>query len=95
MLEHELILQSWLQKRKWEVLQHPPLSPHLVPLHFYLFGPFMDFLSGKRFEGQNTIQKTVVQYFKSLGKEHYCEGVFKLVKRLDQYLNTNDDYVEK
>jgi hypothetical protein len=51
-----------------------------VPSDFYLFGPFKNFLSGKRFEGQNTLQKTVVQYFTSLGKEQYHEGMFKLVK---------------
>jgi hypothetical protein len=29
---------------------------------------------------QNALQRTVVQYFTSLGKEPYCEGMFKLVK---------------
>jgi hypothetical protein len=62
---------------------------------FYLFRPFKNFLSGKRFEDQNTLQKTVVQYFKSLGKEHYHEGMFKLLKWWDKCLNANGDYVEE
>jgi histone-lysine N-methyltransferase SETMAR len=66
----------WLQKWKWELLQHPPHSPDLAPSDFYLFEPFKNILSGKRFEDQNTLQKTVVQYFTSLGKEHYREGMF-------------------
>jgi hypothetical protein len=33
------------------------------------------------------LQKTVVQYFTSLGKEHYREGMFKLVKRWDKCMN--------
>jgi hypothetical protein len=37
-------------------------------------------VSGSRFEDQNALQKTVVQYLASLGKEHYHEGMFKLVK---------------
>jgi hypothetical protein len=41
------------------------------------------------------IARTVVQYFTSLGKEPYCEGMFKLVKRWDKCLNANNDYVEK
>jgi histone-lysine N-methyltransferase SETMAR len=69
-----------LQKWKWEVLQHPPHSLDLAPSDFYLFGPFKNFLSGKRFEDQNTLQKTVVQYVISLGKEHYHKEMFKLVK---------------
>jgi hypothetical protein len=36
-----------------------------------------------------------VQYFTSLGKEHYHEGMFKLVKQWDKCLNANDEYVEK
>jgi hypothetical protein len=36
-----------------------------------------------------------VQYFTSLGKEPYCEGMFKLVKWWDKCLNANNDYVEK
>jgi hypothetical protein len=52
-----------------------------VPSDFYLFGPFKNFLSRKRFKDQNAFQKTVVQYFTSLGMEHYREGMFKLVKR--------------
>jgi hypothetical protein len=41
------------------------------------------------------IAKTVAQYFTSLGKERYSEGMFRLVKRCDKNLNSNGDYVEK
>jgi hypothetical protein len=85
---------AWLQKRKWEVLQHPLHSPDLALSLFYNFWPFKNFLSGKRFEDKNTLQKTVVQYFISLGKEHYRGGMFKLVKEWDRCLNANGDYVE-
>jgi histone-lysine N-methyltransferase SETMAR len=86
---------AWLQKQKCEVLQHPPYSPDLAPSDFCLFGPFMNFLSGKRFEDQMHCKKTVVQYFTSLRKEHYREGMFKLVKQQDKCLNANSDYGEK
>jgi hypothetical protein len=65
---------------KGEVLLYSPHSPNLAPSYFYLFGPFKNFLSGKRFQDQRTLQKIVVQYFTSLGKEHYHEGMFKLVE---------------
>jgi hypothetical protein len=52
-----------------------------VPPDFYLFEPFKYFFLGKRFEDQNAFQrKTLVQYLTSLGKKHYIEGMFKLVK---------------
>jgi len=31
--------KDWLEKYKWEVLQHPPHSPDLLPPDFCLFGP--------------------------------------------------------
>jgi hypothetical protein len=54
---------AWLQKREWEVLQHLPHSPDLVPSDFYPFRPFKNVLTGKRFED-----------FTSLGKEHSSLG---------------------
>jgi histone-lysine N-methyltransferase SETMAR len=68
--------QNW----KLKVLQHLPHSPDIAPSDFYLLGPFKNFLSGKRFEDQNALQKTIVQYLTFHGKEHYHEGMFKLVK---------------
>jgi hypothetical protein len=43
-----------------ENLQHPSHSPDVAPSDFCLFGAFKNFLSGKRFENQNALQKTVV-----------------------------------
>jgi hypothetical protein len=40
-------------------------------------------------------QKVVAQYFTSLGKVHYRQGVFKLVKQWDKCLKANGDHVEK
>jgi hypothetical protein len=42
---------------KWEVLQHPPHGPDILPSVFYLFRQFKNFLTGKRFEYQNPLQK--------------------------------------
>jgi hypothetical protein len=68
---------AWLQKWKWEVLPH---SSDLAPSDFYLFGPFKNFLSERRLEDEHALQIVVVQYFTSLEKVYYHEGMFKLVK---------------
>jgi hypothetical protein len=39
-------------------------------------------------------KKTVVQYFTSFEKEHYREGMVKLVKPWDKCLNANVGYAE-
>jgi len=35
-----------LRSFKWEVLQHPPYSPHFAANDFHLFGPLKQYLSG-------------------------------------------------
>jgi len=87
--------KAWLEKSKWEVIQHPTYSPDLAPSDFHLFGLFKNFLSGKRFDDQNALQNPVLQYFTSLGWEVYHEGNFKLVKRWDKCLSADGGYVEK
>jgi hypothetical protein len=84
-----------LQEWKWEVLAYPPHSPDLAPPDFNLLGIFKNFLLGKRFEDQNMLQESVVQYFTTLGKEHYCDGIFIPVKQWDKGLNAKGDYMEK
>jgi hypothetical protein len=37
----------------------------------------------------------VVLYFMTLGKEHYCEGIFNPVKQWNQGLNAKGDYMAK
>jgi hypothetical protein len=63
-----------------------------LPSDFYCFGPFKNSSSRKRFEDQKTLQKTLVQYFTTLGKEHYCE---RLITVWDKCLNANNDCIEK
>jgi hypothetical protein len=43
---------------------------------------------------KSVAKETVVQYFTSLGKEYYGEGMLALVKRWDNYRNSNSIYVE-
>lgn len=87
--------KEWLQQRNWEVLQHPPYSPDLAPSDFHLFAPLKKFLAGKRFASQHELQDTVVDYLQRLDRQHYREGMFKLVSRWDKCLNRYGDYVEK
>jgi hypothetical protein len=50
--------------------KYPPHSPDPAPSDFYRFGPFENFLLGKIFQDQTTLQRSVVQNFTAFGKEH-------------------------
>jgi transposase len=77
---------------KWEVLQHPPYSPDLAPSEFHFFGPLKHHLSGKRFPGDDAVERAVRACFPTGTKRilrrrfpRTCETVgqvFKFVWRL-------------
>jgi hypothetical protein len=44
---------------------------------------------------QRNAVKTVAQFYTTIGKEHYREGMFEVVKRRDKCLNDNGDCMGK
>jgi hypothetical protein len=49
----------------------------------------------KNLKTNTNYSKAIVQYFLSLGKEHYLEGMLQLVRGWANYLNADGDYMEK
>ncbi|GBN20519.1 Mariner Mos1 transposase [Araneus ventricosus] len=79
----------------WEVLEHPPYSPHLAPSDFNLFGPMKKFLGGKKFDSDNELKRAVRRWLFSQPTKFYETGIFKLIHRWDKCLNMHGSYVEK
>jgi len=65
----------------WELLQHPPYSPDLVPSDFHLFGPQKDSLGGIKFENDEDVQQHVVKFLRVANKDFYATGFSRLVER--------------
>jgi hypothetical protein len=65
-----------------------------VSSDFYLFGPFKNFDQEKDLRTETYCNNSCAA-LASLGKEHYHERIFELVKQQDECLNARDDYVEK
>jgi hypothetical protein len=80
---------------KWEVLQHPPYSPDLVPSDFHLFGSLKHHLSGEGFPDDDAVERAVRAWFRQQPKEFYAAGFQRLVKRWDKCLYLYIDYDEK
>ncbi|UYV68591.1 hypothetical protein LAZ67_6000151 [Cordylochernes scorpioides] len=65
----------------FEVLQHPAYSPDLAPSDYFLFGLLKKELKGKRFDSDEDVQKVVQDFFHTLPKSAYKEGIYKLPER--------------
>jgi transposase len=56
-----------LRNFKWEVLEHPPYSPDLVPSDFDLFGPLKHHLSAEHFPDDEAVEREVTAWFRQPG----------------------------
>jgi hypothetical protein len=51
-----------LQKLKFEILAHPPLSTDLPPSGYHLFGPLKEALRGCRFTSDKELKEAVHEW---------------------------------
>jgi histone-lysine N-methyltransferase SETMAR len=84
-----------LKKLNFEVLEHPPYSPHLAPSDCHLFGPLKQALRGCRFTTDQQLKETVYAWLVSQPITFCSEGIKKFVWRWTECVNKQEDYVEK
>ncbi|UYV77659.1 hypothetical protein LAZ67_15001841 [Cordylochernes scorpioides] len=60
---------------------HPAYSPDLAPSDLFLFGLLKKELKGKRFDSDEDVQKVVQDFFHTLPKSAYKEGIYKFPER--------------
>jgi len=84
-----------LRDLKYELLEHPPYSPDLVPSDFHLFPNLKKFVAGKRFLSNEEMIAAVNAYFEGFPKTHFRDGIKLLEKRWKKCIEVKGDYVEK
>ena len=79
----------------YELLEHPPYSPDLVPTDFSLFPKLKLFLAGQRFSSNQEAIAAVEEYFADLTKNHYRDGIMALEHRWNKCISLKGDSVAK
>ncbi|UYV60905.1 MYO1D [Cordylochernes scorpioides] len=74
-------------------LQHT-FSPDLAPSDYFHFGLLKKELKGKRFDSDEDVQKVVQDFFHTLPKSAYKEGIYKLPERWRRCIESQGDYFE-
>ncbi|UYV82663.1 hypothetical protein LAZ67_22000430 [Cordylochernes scorpioides] len=81
---------STIIKLGFEVLEHPAYSPIVVLSDYFLFGLLKKELKGKRFDSDEDVQKVVQDFFHTLPKSAYKEGIYKLPERWRRCIESQD-----
>jgi len=84
-----------LRDLHYELLEHPPYSPDLVPSDFYLFPKLKLFLAGQHFSSNQEAIAAVEGYFADRTKNHYRDKIMVLEYRWNKCISLKGDYVEK
>jgi hypothetical protein len=88
------ITTAFLEKFKWDILNHLPYSLDLVPSDYHLFLRLKKHLAGKKVDGEE-VQEEVLTWFKGQAADFYDLGIQKPVPRLKKCLDNAGDCVEE
>jgi histone-lysine N-methyltransferase SETMAR len=61
-------IQKRIQELQWELLEHPPYRPDLIPSDFHLFGPLKNHFGGKRFADDEQVETELRNWLRKQSK---------------------------
>lgn len=86
-------VKKTLRELNYQLMPHPPYSPDIAPCDYHLFRGLKTFLRGKKFDNLEQIENVLNQYFMSKNRSFYNRGIRKLVKRWEEVVESNGEYV--
>ena len=83
-----------LNELSFELLPHPPHSPNLASSDYWLFSDLKKILQGKRFGSNEEVIAETEAYFESKDESFYKKDIEKLVKRFNECITLEENYVD-
>ena len=88
-----LMTRQKLSQLSWEVLIHPPYSPDIAPLDFYLFRSLQNSLNGKNFNSLEDCKRHLEQFFAQNDKKFLEDGIRNLPEKWQKVVEQKGEYV--
>lgn len=82
-----------LKQLEWETLKHPPYSPDLSPSDYHLFHSMKGKLRGQHFHSEMELINWLEKFFASKSADFYREGIEDLLRRWEEVIELEGDYV--
>ena len=86
--------QAAIRQCGFQQLNHPPYSPDLAPLDYFLFRVTKKFLRGKRFSSDE-VEEAVMTWFEEQSKDFFSRGIKLLQQTWAKCIELLGDYIEK
>ena len=87
------VVKATLQELEWEVLQHLPYSPDLAPTDYYLFCSLSNHMRAITFDNEEDLENWLNKFFDTRPRDFWQNSIDKLVKRWEEVVNSNGEYI--
>jgi transposase len=87
------VIAAKLMEEKFQLVPHPPYSPDLAPLDYYLSPNMKKWLARRRFYSNKEVIVERNAYFAELCQSYYSKGINKLEKHWTKHISLKGDYV--
>ncbi|KFD69492.1 hypothetical protein M514_18364 [Trichuris suis] len=82
-----------IQECGFSQIDHPPYSPDLAPIDYFLFGNLKQHLRGTIFRNEKELQLAVEEYFNSREKNFFFDGLMNLKSRCEKCIEVKGHYI--
>jgi len=87
--------QAAIQQFGFQQLNHPPYSPDLAPMDYFLFRVMKTFLRGKRFSSDEEVKEAVLTWLEEQSKDIFSRGIKSMQQKWTKCIELLGDYIEK
>jgi hypothetical protein len=88
-------IYSRLASLGWKIINHPPYSPGLTSSDFHLFGLVKVHLRGQKFQTDDELKYSVLNWLHSKGKTFYAVGISSMPGQWKKCVYVKGEYLEK
>ena len=89
------LTQEFLARESVQLLQHPPYSPDLAPLDFFVFPRVKLQLRGKRFESPEEAVEAFNEILRDIPSTDWSSCFWKWFERMGKCIECGGEYFEK
>ena len=89
------LVQDFLETEKVVQLPHPPYSPDLSPIDFFLYPLMNKTLSGRRFYSRSALGSAIFQCLQGIPKETNFSAFTEWISRLEKCISAKGEYFER
>jgi len=89
-----LLTRSCLAKHQTFIVLHPPYSPDLAPVDFFLFPKLKTTLKGRRFQIIEEIQESAIRELRAITESAFQEASQQRKKRWKRCIASRGNYFE-